>query len=102
MRITNTDAKMMRKYIEFLEMFFAIDKNKLRFSVLIFSDVSEEKALEYWSHELGVTKNQFYKTMVVKVRGKGTYKTKSEHGVMIVQFNNVKLKKVICDMIENI
>lgn len=102
MKITNTDAKMMRKFIEFLEKFFSIDRNKLRFSLLIFSDISGEKALKYWSHELGVKKNQFYKTIVVKVRGKGTYKYKSEHGVVIVQFNNIKLKKAICDMIENI
>ena len=102
MRITNTDANMLRIYIEFLDKFFSIDKNKLRFSILIFGDLSKERALEYWSRELKVKKEQFYKTTIVKVRGNGTYKYKSEYGVVILQLNNIKLKTILCKMIENI
>ncbi len=53
-------------------------------------------------HELNVVEEQFYKIIVSKVRGEGTYKYKSEYGVVIVYFNNIKLKRLICDMIENI
>ena len=52
--------------------------------------------------ELDVKKEQFYKTIISKVRGEGTYKYKSEYGVIIVYFNNIKLKKIILKMIENI
>jgi len=102
LKITNTDPKLIRKYIDFLESFLDIDRNKLRFSLLIFRDISENNALEFWSRELNIKKQQFYKASVIKVRGEGTYKNRSEHGVAILQFNNVKLKRLICDMIENI
>lgn len=101
-RLTNTDVRLLRKFIEFLEKVFSIDRKKLRFSIQIFSDISKEKALDYWMSELDVGEEQFYKIIVSKIRGKGTYKYKSENGVVIVYFNNIKLKRLICGMIENI
>jgi len=101
-RLTNSDPKLVIKFIQFLEKFCNINKNKLKFSIQIFSDISPEKAFNYWKNELGVEKSQFYKTIVSKVRGSGTYKYKSEYGVVIVYFNNIKLKKIICEMIEKI
>jgi hypothetical protein len=101
-RLTNTDPKLIRKFIEFLEKNFNIERSRLRFSIQIFNDLSSEKVLKYWKSELGVKKNQFYKIIVSKVRGEGTYKYKSENGVIIVCFNNIKLKKIILGMIEKI
>ena len=101
-RLTNTDPKLIKKFIEFLEKVFTIDRNKLRFSIQIFQDLSSKEVLQYWSKELGVKKSQFYKIIVSKVRGKGTYKYKSEHGVIIVCFNNMKLKRIILNMIEKV
>ncbi len=101
-RITNTDINMIRKYIEFLEKFFNIDKNRLRFSIQIFKDISPKVAIDYWSKGLGMDKKQFYRPLLVNIRGQGTYKYKSKYGVVIVYFNNIKLKKIICNMIENI
>lgn len=102
MRITNTDPKLLRKFIEFLETFLNIDKLRLKFSIQIFNDISPKKALDFWSKELNIEKKQFYKPMVIKVRGNGTYKYKSEYGTVIMQLNNVKLKRLICSLIENI
>ncbi len=101
-RLTNTDVRLLRKFMEFLEKVFCIERKKLRFSIQIFSDISPEKALAYWRRELGVRKEQFYKTVISTVRGKGTYKYKSRYGVVIIYFNNIKLKRLICGMIENI
>ena len=99
-RLTNTDSKMVLKFIDFLATFCGVDRKKLRFSLQIFHDINSEEALDYWSKKLRVSKKQFYKTIISKVRGKGTYKYKSEHGVIIVYFNNIKLKKIILEMIE--
>lgn len=101
-RLTNTDPKMVKKFIDFLEKFCGVDKNKLRFSLQIFSDIFETTAIKYWMKELDVKKEQFYKTIISEIRGKGTYKYKSEYGVIIVYFNNVKLKKIILEMIEKV
>jgi hypothetical protein len=80
--------------VEFLETIFNVDKNKLRFSIQIFRDISQEIALNYWKKELGVKKRHFYRTIVSKVRGEGTYRYKSKYGVATVYFNNIKLKKL--------
>lgn len=101
-RVTNSDPKLIRKFIEFLETIYGIEKAKLRFSVQIFDDISPKKALRFWKDELKVSESQFYKVVVSKIRGKGTYRYKSENGVIIVYFNNIKLKKIICQTIEKI
>ena len=102
MRITNSDPKLLRKFIEFLEKFLSIDSKRLRFSIQLFSDIAPDKALKFWCKELNMKKEQFYIPQVLKVRGKGTYKYKSEYGSVILYFNNTKLKKMICETIENI
>ena len=102
LRLTNSDPEMIIKFIDFLEKLFKVDKNKIHFSLQIFEDISEKKSLNYWIDKLNVDRKQFYKTIVSKVRGKGTYKSKSKYGVVILYLNNVKLKKLILEMIENI
>ena len=102
MRLGNTDARLIKKFIEFLDKFFGIKKNNLKFGLQIFSDISSDTAINYWTKELGVHKDQFYKVVVSKVRGAGTYKYKSEYGVLMIYFNNTKLKALICDLIDNI
>ncbi|MDP3962558.1 MAG: hypothetical protein Q8Q03_01705 [bacterium] len=102
MRLTNSDPKLIRKFIEFLEKFLGIDKNRLKISIQIFGDISPQKSLDYWIRELNLNEKQFYKPMVIKVRGEGTYKYKSEYGTVIIYFNNIKVKKLICTLIENI
>jgi hypothetical protein len=100
LRLTNTDIKMMSRFIDFLVTFFKIKKDKLRFSLQVFADINKEEALNYWMKGLDVKRGQFYKTITSEVRGKGTYKYKSQYGVLILYFNNIKLKKIILEMIE--
>lgn len=100
-RLSNTDPRLIKSFIRFLKTFLGIDKNRLKFSIQIFSDISPLESLKYWMKELKMKKEQFYKPQVIKVRGKGIYKYKSKYGVIIVYFNNIKLKKLICEMIEN-
>ena len=101
-RLGNTDVHLMRKFIEFLQKVFLVKKSKLRFGLQIFSDIAPHEALNYWKRELHIHKDQFYKVIVSKVRGKGTYKYKSKHGVMMVYLNNVRLKELICKLIDNL
>ncbi|MFA6536185.1 MAG: hypothetical protein WC250_03385 [Candidatus Paceibacterota bacterium] len=101
-RLGNTDANLIRKFIDFLEVFYSINKKSLHFGLQIFGDISPEKALSFWTKTLKVSKKQFYKIIISKVRGSGTYKYKSENGVLMVYFNNIKLKRLLCDKIDNI
>jgi hypothetical protein len=102
LRLTNSDPKMIIKFIEFLESVFSVNKANLRFSLQVFEDISIEESLGYWSNILNVEARQFYKTIVSKVRGEGSYKNKSKHGIVILYLNNIKIKKLILEMIENI
>lgn len=101
-RLANSDIRLVSKFIEFLESAFLIKRIDLRFGLQVFSDISAEDSLNYWRKGLGVNKNQFYKTLILKVRGEGTYRYRSEHGVIILYFNNTKLRALICEMIDNI
>ena len=102
MRLTNTDPHLVRKFMEFLERMCGVEKSRLRFSVQVFEDLNPEIALRYWANELSVGLDQFYKPVVSRVRGPGTYRNKSQHGVVIVYFNNVRLKEKMCEMIDKI
>lgn len=99
-RLTNSDIRLVSKFILFLERFYSIDKARLRFSLQIFDGVTSNDALNYWMSGLKVSKSQFYKVIKSKVRGKGTYKEKSKYGVLILYFNNIKLKRSILELIE--
>jgi hypothetical protein len=101
-RLSNADPKLIYTFIQFLKVIFQVDKNKLRFGLQIFKDISPSEALSHWTRELKVKPEQFYKPTYLKVRGMGTYNYKSKHGTAILYFNNIKLKRIICKMIENI
>lgn len=102
-RLGNTDPKLIRAFVKFLETIFKVDKNKFRFGIQVFNDSNPKEVLKFWSKELGFPKNHFLPTIVVStIRWQGTYKTKSKHGVLTVYVNNKKLKNRLTALIENI
>ena len=92
-RLGNTDPKLIKTFIRFLETFFAIQPADLKFGLQVFSDVSKQKALEFWLKELKVSKSQFQKVIVTKSGSVGTYRYKNQYGVLQVHYNNVKARK---------
>lgn len=99
MSISNSDPKIIEKFIEFLTKICQINTNKLRFNLQIFNDVDPERALKYWCKKLKVPQHKFKSVGVIPPQGKGTYKRKSEYGICIVAFNNIKLKQWIMDQL---
>ncbi len=91
--VSNSDYKLIQKFIEFLIKICRIDTSKLGFSLQTFNDVDPKKSLEYWCKKLKVTKEEFGKIVITPPLGKGTYKRKSQYGVCAVTFSNIKLKK---------
>ena len=85
----------------FLNKIYGINKDKLKFGLQIFSDVSPMIAQRFWIKELNVKKSQFQKIIITPSRGIGNYKHKSQYGVLTVYFNNTKLKKIFDSLIEN-
>jgi len=98
-RLGNSDAKLIKKFIEFLVKFFNIDKNDLKFHLHLFSDINIQKARNYWVKQLNIKRSQFYKPTVT-ISGKlGNYKNKSENGVLTLYYGNVKLKNILINML---
>ncbi len=101
-RLGNTDPRLIKKFIEFLEKICGIRYKKLKFGLQIFSDMSEREALLFWQREINISLSQFMKVVVTPTGGVGTYKNKSRYGVLTVHFHNRKLRDIICKMIEEL
>jgi len=101
-KLGNTDPDLILCFIRFLKMIYGIRADRLKFGLQIFSDINPLYALEYWKEKLDVKKEQFQKPIVSKVRGEGTYKNKSQYGVLTVYFNNKKLRDVLMKEIEKL
>ena len=94
-RLGNTDPLMLKKFIEFLETFYRIRRQKLRFGLQIFSDMPPRQAARYWQKELQIPRSQFQKIIVTPARSIGTYRRKTRHGVLTVQYHNKKLREIL-------
>jgi hypothetical protein len=81
---------------------YHIDKNKLRFQLQTYDDLNVDDQIEFWRKHLSIKKSQFFKSTILVRRGDGTYLEKMKHGVVIVNFGNMKLKSLICSHIANI
>lgn len=97
-RLGNTDPGVIKSFIRFLVDICGIQKEKLRYSLQIFSDVEPRDALDFWLNELGADKSQFTKVIVTPARSIGTYRNKNLNGVLTVHFHNYKLRDIIVKM----
>jgi len=102
LRLANTDPRLIKKYIEFLRSAYCIDENKLKFGLQVFGSVDGKEALNFWIKSLGFQRKQFQKIVHIAKRGTGTYKHSAKYGVLIVYFNNKKLRDLICQTIEKL
>ncbi|MBT3835441.1 hypothetical protein HOF56_04330 [Candidatus Peribacteria bacterium] len=93
-RLGNTDPDLIIKFMEFLIRFFDVKKSDFKFGLQIFTDLDVNKVLNFWTKKLDVHHNQFGKPIITISGSIGTYRKKSEHGVVTVHYNNVKLRKL--------
>ena len=99
-RLGNTDPKLIKKFIEFLQKICGVKKEKLRFQLQVFSDINPQKALKFWIKQLDISPKQFTRTITISLsRKRGTYKKKSKYGVLMVGCYNTKLKNAIENML---
>ncbi|MBT3412501.1 MAG: hypothetical protein HOJ15_02005 [Candidatus Jacksonbacteria bacterium] len=94
-RLGNSDPGLLRKFIQYLEVIYGVDRNQLRFGLQLFTDCSEHDALKYWQKHLNAKPDQFQKVVKTPSRKPGTYRKKSLYGVVTVYFHNTKLRNLI-------
>lgn len=101
-RVANTDPSMLKSFIKFLRVICAVDPKKIRYSLVLFNDIDEASAVEYWSRQLSIGNTSFGKIVNIPTQGKGTYKRKSQYGVCTVTVSNMKLKSWIMGQIDEV
>ena len=101
-RLGNTDLDLIRYFLLFMDHAYQIKKEKLRFGLQIFNDIPKEKALRFWITELGISRKQFQKVIITNSIRKGTYKKRSDYGVLTVYFSNTKLRDMIMTAISEL
>ncbi len=99
-RLGNTDPYLIKAFLIFLREIYDIDNSKLRFALQIFTDMDQKKEERFWQKFLNVEAKQFYKTINTRSGSIGTYRTKSEHGVLTLYFGNKKLRDILIAEIE--
>lgn len=94
-RLGNSDPKLIKVFINFLITFFSIRKEDLKFGLQIFSDIDPSEALDFWTKALKIDKSQFQKPVVTISGSLGTYRKKSQYGVVTVHYNNKKARDLL-------
>jgi hypothetical protein len=98
-RVGNSDPAVLKTFINFLEKFFCVKKDDLKFHLHTFSDIDIEDCYNYWVDQLGVNRDQFYKPTVTITGKLGTYRKKSEYGVITIYYGNTKLRNKLVELL---
>ncbi len=69
-RITNTDFSLHKIFLAFSLKYLGISREKLRVCLSISSILNESLCREMWANLLGISREQFYKTQVIKEKKK--------------------------------
>lgn len=92
--LANTDIKIIKFFIKWLDEFLGIRREKIRLELHLHEGMNKEKEESFWRKELGLLKKQFYKSQVRKSR-KGTYSYKESfrHGTCGIYVMGVEKKR---------
>ena len=96
-RVSNTDAHLLKKFVDFLNRYCSVDIEQLRAWILLYPDNNEKKCKKYWSKIIGIPKEQFVKSQRIF----GKHKTKRlQHGVCAVYLCSREIKEKILEWIK--
>lgn len=102
-RLGNTDPGLLKVFLDFLNKVYKIDKKRLRFGLQIFNDIDPKQAKRFWMNELSIDPKQFQLVVVTRsLQGPGTYRKKSQFGVLTIYFSNKKLRDTIVGAIDKL
>lgn len=96
-RISNVDAKMLKVFKLFLQELCKVDQEKIRGGLLIYPDLNNEKCLKFWSKEVNIKSDRFFKSTIIN--GKSKPRT-AGNGVCIISVHDKYLKKKILTWLE--
>lgn len=90
---TNTDPKLMKFFVWWIEKFMDIPQDKLKGQLHVYASMDLRKEKDFWCKELGLKPNQFYKDQIRKLRPSSfSYAESYRHGTCQVYYHGWKKK----------
>lgn len=96
-RITSSRFDIHRIFIKFVLEYLGVPKEKIRFWLLLYHDLDEERCMKVWSRKLGLSIVQFHKNQVIQSRSK---KETLHYGVGNTIIGGTVLKKKLLKWIQ--
>ncbi len=85
--LTNTDFKVIKFFIYWLNEFLDIPKNKMKAGLYLYENMDIENEKEIWRKKIGFQKLQFYKPSIRKLqKGSFSYRESYRHGTCSIYF----------------
>lgn len=91
-RVSNIDERLLSVFRAFLQEVCKVEDQKIKAYVLLYPDLDEEVCLNFWSENIGVPKEKFFKSSVIQGRHK---RNRLSYGVCSIQVSNKYLKKKV-------
>lgn len=98
-RLGNTDPMLIRYFMDFLIATFCIRRDDFKFGLQVFSDIDPGVALDFWVKKLNIHREQINKPVVTRSGSIGTYRKKSQYGVLTVMYHNKKLRDLLVGLL---
>lgn len=96
LKVTNTDSRICRFFILWLEKFYGVPREKIKVQLQLYPTMDIKKEVACWESELGLEDFQFYKAFIRELKPASfSYKNSSRHGVCSVVLNNTEIKRRI-------
>jgi len=89
-RLTDSRVELHKLFIRFLVEYMAVDKQAVRFWLLLYSDHHEVTCMKHWCKKTTLSPAQFYKNQYIQSRSQ---KKSTHHGVGNTVVASVLLKK---------
>lgn len=97
--LSNSNPDLIKLFLHFLRTICGVAEDRIRISIHYYEDLDPEELVLFWSRVTKVHRSQFYKPWL-HVRKKGTYRSPSLYGTILVTYSDKKLLKLILQWIE--
>lgn len=92
--LANSDPAIIEIFLVFLRKICGVDEKRLRVGLHYYKDHDVRKLIRFWVEHTKIPTTQFDKPFL-HFAGKGSYKTKSEYGTVLVRYSDMRLLTLI-------
>ncbi len=94
--LANTDARLIRFFMQWAETFYKVPKNAIRIQLQLYPTMDIESEYRYWERELGIPRGQFYKPYIHKLTPASfSYSESFRHGTCGAYILNEKIRRQV-------